>query len=292
LEADEAFRRLNLSSSATADEIGQKYRELALAAHPDRGGNSAIFIELQQAYQRALEFSAGQHQLVPLSMVRSLMTPPEDIHAIRQANVLAELGRLRRIQLSHYRNLQRGLQMTGGIVALCIWLDSRYSPVRILSSFDSYVSDVIFFTGLIGLVSIAILYFSLRAHMTAYEDAVADLNDVFTDKQNFYAIMESLLEPDASAPFRSDQLHRRTSQMYEAGGEARRTKSSMLFVLFGTSLRGTFLNDGHADFHQIARILGPEDFARYLIKKGLEIGGLSESKMLVAGIPRLTYSIV
>jgi DnaJ-class molecular chaperone len=46
---------LGLTTSASADDVKKRYRELALDAHPDRGGDPGKFNELHQAYARLLE---------------------------------------------------------------------------------------------------------------------------------------------------------------------------------------------------------------------------------------------
>jgi DnaJ-class molecular chaperone len=44
---------LGLPSSASLPEIRRRFQELALAHHPDKGGDAPTFIELTQAYKRA-----------------------------------------------------------------------------------------------------------------------------------------------------------------------------------------------------------------------------------------------
>ena len=46
-----ALQALNLGDSASADQITQRYRELATRHHPDKGGDPDRFIQIRQAYE-------------------------------------------------------------------------------------------------------------------------------------------------------------------------------------------------------------------------------------------------
>lgn len=47
---------LGLLPPVTLDDVNQAYKAKAMAAHPDRGGNAKMFIEVKQAYEEACEF--------------------------------------------------------------------------------------------------------------------------------------------------------------------------------------------------------------------------------------------
>lgn len=51
------FEVLNLPTTATADEIKSRWRELAGTHHPDRGGDATTFHTMRQAYQAALKLA-------------------------------------------------------------------------------------------------------------------------------------------------------------------------------------------------------------------------------------------
>ena len=44
------YKILGVDRSATAEEIKQAYRRMAMQHHPDRGGDSAVFQDVQEAY--------------------------------------------------------------------------------------------------------------------------------------------------------------------------------------------------------------------------------------------------
>jgi curved DNA-binding protein len=61
------YKILNISENASKDEIKTAYRKLASKNHPDRGGDTAIFQTIQQAYDvlsddnKRTEYDASRH---------------------------------------------------------------------------------------------------------------------------------------------------------------------------------------------------------------------------------------
>lgn len=53
-----AFAVLGLPLAATVDEIKAAYRRKAINAHPDRGGDHAVMVRLNAAYEAAVEYAA------------------------------------------------------------------------------------------------------------------------------------------------------------------------------------------------------------------------------------------
>lgn len=53
------FETLGLTDEATADEVKQAYRKLAMTHHPDKGGNQATFVKITEAKNKCLAFLAA-----------------------------------------------------------------------------------------------------------------------------------------------------------------------------------------------------------------------------------------
>jgi hypothetical protein len=53
--APSVWERLGLSHTANRADIRQAFKALALAMHPDHGGDAAAFRALRQAYEEALK---------------------------------------------------------------------------------------------------------------------------------------------------------------------------------------------------------------------------------------------
>lgn len=57
-EVPACLKKLGLTLPCSVYAVKRAYRELAMTAHPDRGGDSRQFIELHQAYRQALDLLA------------------------------------------------------------------------------------------------------------------------------------------------------------------------------------------------------------------------------------------
>jgi hypothetical protein len=78
---------LGLLPPYTAEDVKAAYRIKVMEAHPDRGGNPADFMRIQQAYERAVEYVSFRGDR------RAWIAHQVDIH-LRQEEVAAEVARL------------------------------------------------------------------------------------------------------------------------------------------------------------------------------------------------------
>lgn len=62
LNGNKAYRILGLTSTATADEVKTAYRKLASVNHPDKGGDTAKFQEIQEAYDYINSGKSDEHK--------------------------------------------------------------------------------------------------------------------------------------------------------------------------------------------------------------------------------------
>lgn len=71
-----AWTALGLDKSNTNQSIAKKYRALALKVHPNKGGNTAAFQELQRLYDAALgAYRAGRMNAVAAAVARRQHRP-------------------------------------------------------------------------------------------------------------------------------------------------------------------------------------------------------------------------
>ena len=59
IDVPSCLRVLGLIPPVDPEVVKRKYRELAMANHPDRGGDTRGFIAVERAYREALSFAGG-----------------------------------------------------------------------------------------------------------------------------------------------------------------------------------------------------------------------------------------
>lgn len=57
------YKTLGLKKGATIPEIKRKYRELCMIHHPDKGGNTTMFIKIKDAYEALLNGDSGEDDI-------------------------------------------------------------------------------------------------------------------------------------------------------------------------------------------------------------------------------------
>lgn len=94
MDVDTALQRLGLDRTADIDRVKQHFRRLAHDHHPDRGGDSARFAELNLAYRVLLEHHEPRPAPPRVAQGRPSREPTPSEHAPDTVKLMAEpLGR-------------------------------------------------------------------------------------------------------------------------------------------------------------------------------------------------------
>jgi hypothetical protein len=73
MEIEAAYATLGLTATATAKEVKDKFRKLAVSTHPDRGGSDDLMAKLIDARDRVLEEIPQSSALLPISVVAAIV---------------------------------------------------------------------------------------------------------------------------------------------------------------------------------------------------------------------------
>lgn len=270
----EAFEILGLKATASEDEIQARFIELAYMNHPDKGGENEAMVDLLLARDGAIN-KARNRSLVPVSKVREIVH--DSTLAIMKTQKQRELTRkllrqIIRLQLIRLRRNKRMAALLGTFTAVMTVSSSQGAPVIIdlipKSSLQNHFPLPIILSAFFGFYTLVfgILYLRLtyQGDHIEYlsEDAIDELDDKSTYLDMFFEIFG-----------KSDVTEPLTRVQVEA------------FVGDWIKSNGSRMNS-HKSF---ARDIGPIDFTKLAIAKGLEHGVLREQEAKTNGRALIQY---
>jgi phospholipid N-methyltransferase len=250
MEPDEAFTVLGLPINASAAEIQERFRKLALERHPDRGGDHGDMAQLNNARDVALNFATRDKSLT----VREVM---DVLTGVSSQNLKHQR---RKDHVEHIRRsvidrniapMQRARQAAivfGGVAGVAAFLSTQLSQ---------NVNAVMAVVPLAS-VSAACAVGALVAHYKA--DRIKGLVETFVYELEDKSLLANLI--------REAQSHTCTPNF---------TQDSLQQAL------ESWLNTGSVlgrlvprNIGEVIMMLGPHDAARLMIAKGLETAILLE----------------
>jgi hypothetical protein len=310
----QAFELLGLAPGATPDAIQDRFRELAPEVHPDvPGGDEESFKRLEAARRVAL---AAHHStaLVPLDQVTELIRAAtgglaERTERQERANQATRfVGGLVRAHTSKLKRVQRTAGITAAIAGLTAAV-LQYIKTKGAFYGDYYDYDYIP-NGLSIALTIPFVYCGFRAWIgrergIAIAGALEDIAETFDDRSTIVdAVYEIEDESEIERPWTRDMLIRAVAKWahLDRNGSGTSDGLSRLWWL-PLRRRRRFLRDpfglrelrlsraASRDLRSLAWVIGPDDFARLLLTKGLEHGVISEREVIDGERLYLLYDV-
>jgi hypothetical protein len=274
----EAFKLLGLTPGATSEEIHARFRALAANAHPDApGGDTDAFVRLEAAKRVALgSTSTG---LVPLDQVTELVrvatgnlerSQEQRRRADEAAKFAAGLVR------AHTSKLKRIRRNAGLAAALSAALALGLQYVKQKAGIDPLIADEF------SLVAVPFLVFSSVVAWLGHEraglvaEAIEDVTDTFDDRSAVVDVVYEIEEASGEQrPWLRPSLTHAVRKWsgYEPGRGSRSWPFPFLHDLRSSRLVNRSVQD-------LARVIGPDDFTRLLLTKGLEHGVIAEREVV------------
>lgn len=294
MDATAAFNLLKIAPNASADEIRAAYRR-AVREYLDAGAiEEETIANLNAARDIALGGRSAAGALAPYANgglpATAVLAGGREVVAYERARdateaVVARIVRVHVSRLRHARNRAAGAATLSGIVAALPTLARQLSsPTQSFGIVWRYLH-----TWSLTLACLAFFFVvwsagaARRAHVN--ERAIEDLQDTFEDRASFVAVLQELrmLEPASDAPDRESDSW--DTQRIEAhvGAWLRKPRIRprglmpysvrlMLARLAGAGVPSrTERPASEAAFY-----LGPDDFTRLLLRKGIETGLIRE----------------
>lgn len=271
----DAFKYLDLEHNATILEIEKRYWELANKYHPDKGGSDKQMAKLNQAKQICDESVLSNKNLVPVeivtTIVREMHDKDEQSSAIQRkiANTRANIRHKSTNRLHKYR-LYSGVTAAISAGALFLFkdfpLDALFSAgipngdisgeelalrelenKRLSSSIGLMIGSFAIYTGLFA------GYFSFK--IGSAENQIAALEEQTSSKSQIFAMLKLTLSSKVTSEWTVNEL------------------SEAIDVNIGKL----------PEWKSLVRMIGANQFAQFLVGKGLEMGLLTKSEQFENG---------
>jgi len=302
MKIDEARLVLGIEGNATEEDIRRSFRQKVLEAHPDRGGSEEQVTALIEARDLLLQEPSASTALA--TTAAGSLAPAEE-RAIRAAERsehravakgIAERLTLR--QVSPLRTARNTYFLISGIGALATALFTAVERVSVLMKFSPLSS--LAFTGSVTALS-ALLGLIAQQRVQRIQMAMEETMHYLDSKADCADLLSAVLADAGPPPWGLSRFGHFLSRGLRSHAEAelppplRGTLRQGLQDLF---LLGplAFLfgpRRGPLAWRMLAllRQMGPDDFARLVLAKGMEHGVLKEVSTYDEGaFPKVAYA--
>jgi hypothetical protein len=302
MDESRAFESLGLPQTATEDEINARFRELSLMMHPDKGGPTEEMQELTQAHRLAVAV-ARNRALVPVSVLRDVMElartsqelAAENQRALMEWQRTAKLGDQAQKTVeniiwhhtSRPKSLQRMATLSSAIAVAIGFLLNQLFPsltnIPILPDALTVSMPVLSLLLILLGAGFAVNAWMFNERASRIQGHISEVNDALDDNATYLAVFDQVVaqiaEPD----------HLTKTQLEEAAAQWALTSGD------SKSNPGRILPLGSAEFVQFSYLvkdIGPADFVRMLVAKGLAKGFLQEVQIVMDGHRSISYKVV
>jgi hypothetical protein len=272
LDVKAAFELLGLPLSASAEEIDDRYRDLARDAHPDAGGSETRMRELNTARDLAKVSLAAGTAIVPASLIRDLILASQGAMGQQERREEAR-GLARRMThraTSRLRRMKELSALLGALSAGALFL-GKDLPTQVFSNLPapitSHYGASFTLVAILFAIGGGIGYWMLQDRVRRVEQDIQDLEHHLGFRSSY---VDFLLEVWAFA---------------EHG------PWSVADLEQGIELWARQPAKNHSSWQHLARMVGSSEFARLLITKGQGLGLLTRKEEAQGVRLREEYSL-
>ena len=271
MNESEAFEVLGLDPSASEEEIEEKYRELAQEHHPDKEGDKEEFAKLSEAKKIAL----GQEEPHELELVEQAIENYTEIVLDQQQKrekSRKTVNRLIRYQTYKYRRRKQMTILLGGSLGILTLFSTFLDiPVTQGNSFSLIITASAIFVG--------IMYWTYHVQTENITTLITEADEALENNVIFVNLLQNIgIHKGDGTSFTQQELVDKINEWTEG--------TSSELTLTASSI---FLPPEEVDFEQLAKIVGPTDFSKLLIRKGLANNLIAEDEISKGDELTVTY---
>ncbi len=265
MEINEAYRILQLPTSATKEEIDRQFKKLSLDLHPDHGGEEKDFIALSDAKELALMYLSNKSLIV----VAQHLVNQELMVLQRTADVNEQI----RIVINRKERLQRGrLQRLKEMTLFLAFISGFFAligSIKGLPIFEQFKLKHADFLYLVGAASGG-FFLLLNFFTNRLKDKIDELKDLFDNKEEMYLVLSEIFDQTTIQEVEREEIYDLIKKRYLS--DASNPLKSMI------NANVFFFNN--SSISSFVRLIGYRDFGQLLILKGVSNKQLEEIEII------------
>lgn len=237
MEYQEAYKFLELDLTSSTDEIQKKFKELSKVKHPDSGGSNEEMATLNQAKEKAIEFSSNRQLINIFQSVSKTNNSEIEKRRVIERNVDTFFRKGKRTVTSKIRRTKQMVASLGLISGVFAILTSKIIPNLEIPGNESFSGIFFVITGIIGIV-----YLMMNFRVKELENQLEDFKDDMEDKDEFLEVYIEIFN--------------------------RRFKENLSKREMNGLVVEWLKEDGLKRNQRLARLMGSKEFLKLLLLKG------------------------
>ncbi len=253
-----------MPTNSDKDKIESRYKELAKENHPDKGGSDETMSNILIAKDIALTYS-NKNQLVSIELTREIITK----ELIEYQKTFKDLEKtekqITRKYVSRYKKYKNfagifGL-FTGGFAFINTIYSNEFSPIELTPLPKTFLFVLAFVMG---------FYYWLFSSMAeSINNHIIEVLDEFDDKETYINAVDKIIPPGKRQGFTRREL---IDIIDSWSGNSVKDHIELIIILPRFSRSWSI--------EKLARNIGPNDFSRILILKGLKNDVFEEREII------------
>ena len=259
MDYQQAFEILNLQTNSDEENIENRFKELAKENHPDKGGNDKDMSNILTARDIALTYSNNKQTLVPIELTREIIEYQNTFKDLEKTE--KQVTRRYVSQYKRYKNMTGIFGVFTGGLAFINTISNDFIFVELTSLHKTLLFVTTFVMG--------IYYWFFSSMVETINNHIIEVLDEFDDKEIYINAVNQIIPTEKRHGFTKREL---IDIIGSWSGNSAKGHIELPFILplFSHSW----------SIKKLARNIGPKDFSRILILKGLKNDILEEKEII------------
>lgn len=262
MDYQQAFKILNLPTNSDTEKIKSRYKKLAKENHPDKGGSNEAMSNILIAKDIALTYSNNK-QLVPIELTREMA---KDL--IEYQNIFKKLEKtetqITRKYVSRYKKYKNltGIfgVFTGGFAFINASFSDTLVPIGLTSQTKTFLFVIAFVMGF--------YYWFFSSMAESINNHIIEALDEFDDKETYINVVDKIILSGKRQGFTKRELIDLIGSW--SGNSVKGHIEPIISPIFSRPW----------SIEKLAINIGPEDFSRIIILKGLKNDVFEEKEII------------